>query len=75
MKKVRIIVLACALLGLTSIPLSAQVSNTGPAGLARQMPRIYGPYMANRARIKYQQKHGRQRRHVNRHVSSRTRRH
>jgi hypothetical protein len=36
---------------------SAQISTTGPAGLARQMPRIYGPYMANRARIKFQQKH------------------
>jgi len=36
---------------------SAQISNTGPAGLARQMPRIYGPYMANSSRIKNQKKH------------------
>ncbi len=46
-----------ALVSLAPPSVSAQISNTGPAGLARQMPRIYGPYMANSSRIKNQQKH------------------
>ena len=54
-------------------PAAAQISTTGPAGLARQMPRIYGPYMANRARIKYKQKH-KQRRHQSTHRARRSRR-
>ena len=58
-----VIVLSIALTAFGSLSANAQVSNTGPAGLARQMPRIYGPYMANRARIRYHQRHGHQRRH------------
>ena len=52
--------LSLALIGaiLFLIPLysRAQVATTGPAGLARQMPSIYGPYMANRSRLKNQQR-------------------
>jgi hypothetical protein len=68
-KQLQVVVLLAALLGLGSVPSSAQISTTGPAGLARQMPRIYGPHMANRARIKYRQrtKH----KHVRRHVITR----
>ena len=35
---------------------SAQIFDTGPAGLTRQMPRIYGPHMANRSRLINQRK-------------------
>lgn len=35
---------------------NAQISNTGPAGLARQMPGIYGPYLANISRVRILQK-------------------
>ena len=34
----------------------AQISTTGPAGLLREMPRIYGPHMANKSRIANQRK-------------------
>jgi len=50
-------VLLIAFVGFATAPVRAQISTTGPAGLARQMPRIYSPYMANRSRIKNQQKH------------------
>ena len=37
---------------------NAQVYSTGPAGLARQMPTIYGPYLANISRVRILQKRG-----------------
>lgn len=65
-KQLQVLVLLVALLGVGPVPSSAQISTTGPAGLSRQMPRIYGPHMANRARIKYQQRQKRKliRRHA-----------
>jgi hypothetical protein len=36
----------------------AQVATTGPAALARQMPNIYGPYLANISRVRITQKNG-----------------
>jgi hypothetical protein len=30
----------------------AKISNTGPAGLARQLPSVYGPYLANIGRVR-----------------------
>lgn len=56
-KQLLVFFLLGSLLALSPAPAAAQISTTGPAGLARQMPRIYGPYMANRSRIKFQQKH------------------
>jgi hypothetical protein len=56
-KSLLVFFLLGVLLYFVPAPAAAQVSTTGPAGLARQMPRIYSPYMANRARIKYKQKH------------------
>jgi hypothetical protein len=56
-KQFRVVILVLACLGIAAVPLSAQVSTTGPAGLARQMPRIYGPHMANVSRVRNQQKH------------------
>jgi hypothetical protein len=41
----------------------AQIATTGPGGLAREMPRIYGPYMANSSRIKNQQKQKNKQKH------------
>ena len=57
MKKFCSVVLFCAFVISASLDTRAQVSTTGPAGLARQMPQVYSPYMANRSRIKYQQRH------------------
>ncbi len=37
---------------------TAQIANTGPAGLARQMPTIYAPYLANISRVRILQKRG-----------------
>lgn len=37
---------------------SAQVASTGPAALARQMPNIYAPYLANISRVRVLQKRG-----------------
>ncbi len=43
----------------TSVPSAhGQVFSTGPAGLARQMPTIYGPYLANISRVRILQKRG-----------------
>lgn len=36
----------------------AQIANTGPAALARQMPTIYAPYLANISRVRVLQKRG-----------------
>jgi hypothetical protein len=44
-------VLFNALIIVAVFPLIAQVYQTGPAGLAQQMPRIYAPYMANISRV------------------------
>lgn len=62
-----------ALFGFVPPSAEAQISTTGPAGLARQMPRIYGPYMANRSRIKNKQK-AKHRRHQTRSRPRRLRR-
>jgi hypothetical protein len=40
------------------IPAHAQVATTGPAALARQMPTIYGPYLANISRVRILQQRG-----------------
>ncbi|HET6976030.1 MAG TPA: DUF6683 family protein [Pyrinomonadaceae bacterium] len=37
---------------------SGQVATTGPAALARQMPTIYAPYLANISRVRVLQKRG-----------------
>jgi hypothetical protein len=52
---------------------SAQTYSTGPAGLARQMPQIYSPYMANQARIKYQQKKKQKKKRVQTQTTRRSR--
>jgi hypothetical protein len=52
---------------------SAQTYSTGPAGLARQMPQIYSPYMANQARIKYQQKKKLKKKRTNTRTTKRSR--
>ena len=36
----------------------AQIATTGPAALARQMPNIYGPYLANMSRVRILEKNG-----------------
>lgn len=36
----------------------AQIATSGPAALARQMPTVYGPYLANISRVKILQKRG-----------------
>ena len=61
-KQLSILLLVAMLVPAGPLPMAAQVFNTGPAGLARQMPRIYGPHMANSARLKYLQKRKRSRR-------------
>jgi len=39
-------------------PVSAQIAPYGPAALARQMPTVYGPYLANISRVRILQKRG-----------------
>ena len=51
-KQIRVVVLVISLVVLTAFPLTAQVYQTGPAGLAQQMPGIYGPYLANMSRVR-----------------------
>lgn len=49
------LLLAAAAVGaatLAACPAHAQVFNTGPAGLAQQMPRVHAPYLANISRVK-----------------------
>jgi len=41
---------------LTAAP--AQIATTGPAALARQMPTVYAPYLANISRVRILQKRG-----------------
>lgn len=76
-KQLLTILLAAPMVLAAPLPAAAQVFNTGPAGLARQMPRIYGPHMANRARLKYLEKRKRalrpSRRRVPTHRTSRAR--
>jgi hypothetical protein len=50
-KRLVVLVLLGSLAAFAPSSASAQISTTGPAGLAREMPRIYGPHMANRSRI------------------------
>jgi Family of unknown function (DUF6683) len=49
---------AAVLLLLPVVSARAQIFDTGPAGLARQMPNIYGPYLANISRVRVLQKRG-----------------
>ena len=42
----------------TSTAAPAQIATTGPAALARQMPTVYAPYLANISRVKILQKQG-----------------
>jgi hypothetical protein len=63
-KRLSVVVLLVAGVALSAVPLRAQIATTGPAGLARQMPRIYAPHMANVSRVRNQQKKkAKQRRH------------
>jgi hypothetical protein len=73
-KQFLVFVLLGALLTFAPSSANAQISNTGPAGLARQMPRIYGPYMANRSRIKYHKKHKQHKHRRQQHRTSRSHR-
>ena len=53
------LLLAAAAVGaatLAACPAHAQVFNTGPAGLAQQMPRVYASYLANISRVKVLEK-------------------
>lgn len=55
------LLLAAAAVGAATLaayarPAHAQVFNTGPAGLAQQMPRVYAPYLANISRVKVLEK-------------------
>jgi hypothetical protein len=72
-KRLLVFSLLVGLLSFTPSSAKAQISTTGPAGLARQMPQVYGPYMANRSRIKYHQKQ-KHRRQAHRHNSRRAHR-
>lgn len=49
------VVITCLL---CSVVTPAQIANTGPAALARQMPTIYAPYLANISRVRVLQKRG-----------------
>lgn len=55
-KRLVVLFLLGSLAGFSSASASAQISTTGPAGLLREMPRIYGPHMANKSRIANQKK-------------------
>jgi hypothetical protein len=55
-KKLVVLFLLGSLSGFAPSSASAQISTTGPAGLLREMPRIYGPHMANKSRIANQRK-------------------
>ena len=57
-KRLSILALLGALVCLAPSSATAQIYNTGPAGLARQMPTIYGPYLANISRVRITQKRG-----------------
>ncbi len=52
MKSLPRLVLLFALVIFAGLPLTAQTYQTGPAGLAQQMPRVYAPYLANISRVK-----------------------
>ena len=60
MKQFYNLVLICALASFSSSALlvSAQIAPYGPAALARQMPTVYGPYLANISRVRILQKRG-----------------
>jgi hypothetical protein len=49
------VAIACTLCAVIT---PAQIATTGPAGLARQMPTIYAPYLANISRVRILQKRG-----------------
>ena len=46
-----VVVLLSLLVSLAARPVTAQIATTGPAALARQMPTVYGPYLANISRV------------------------
>jgi hypothetical protein len=54
---IRIVTLTAAV-GVYLCVAHAQVASTGPAALARQMPTIYAPYLANISRVKILQRQG-----------------
>ena len=55
-KRLVVLFLLGSFAGFASSSAGAQIFETGPAGLSRQMPRIYGPHMANRSRLINQRK-------------------
>jgi hypothetical protein len=55
-KRLVVLLLLGSLAGFAPSSSNAQISTTGPAGLLREMPRIYGPHMANKSRIANQKK-------------------
>jgi hypothetical protein len=60
-QRFRIAALTLASLGslfCASRSVQAQIATTGPAALARQMPAIYGPYLANISRVRILEKRG-----------------
>ena len=67
--------IACTLLSLTLPRSMGQVFDTGPAGLTRQMPQIYGPHMARMSQLKYQQRHNHKMTRMHRTKRQQARRH
>jgi hypothetical protein len=53
-------VLLGGLAGCVPLTAAAQIARTGPAALARQMPTIYAPYLANISRVRIMQARNRQ---------------
>jgi hypothetical protein len=51
-QQLAVAVLLGGLVSVVPLTASAQVSGTGPAALAQQMPTIYGPYLANISRVR-----------------------
>jgi hypothetical protein len=57
MRKPRgVVVLLGVLVSFVPLTVTAQIATTGPAALAQQMPRIYGPYLAMMSRVRVLQK-------------------
>ena len=57
-KQLFVLFILGALTGVGPLAANAQIYNTGPAGLARQMPTVYGPYLANISRVRILQRRG-----------------
>jgi hypothetical protein len=59
MRKQRdVVVLLGVLVSLTPLIVTAQIARTGSAALARQMPTVYGPYLAHISRVRILHKRG-----------------